>query len=281
MVPWAVPPWALRPWAARPVLRRCPTVPPQARIFPRVPRTTTRTTKRQHATPRTPLEAAEAIDDARLRRFGRLLRRWYRRHARDLPWRRTSDPYAILVSELMLQQTQVPRVIPRWHDFLARFPTLHHVAVAEPHEVEAAWAGLGYYARARNLHRTARLVTRDGADPAATLPADVDALRTLPGLGRYTAGAVASFAYRRRAPLVDTNVERVLRRVFLPTAAPKASATHRATWRLAERSLPVHRDAIWTHNQALMELGALVCTARVARCEVCPVRGVCATGGAG
>jgi A/G-specific adenine glycosylase len=225
-------------------------------------------------------DATEAIDDVRLRRFGRLLRAWYRRHARDLPWRRTSDPYAILVSELMLQQTQVPRVIPRWHEFLARFPTLHHVAVAEAHEVEEAWAGLGYYARARNLHRTARLVTRDGADPAATLPADVATLRALPGLGRYTAGAVASFAYRRRAPLVDTNVERVLRRVFLPAAPPKAAATQRAVWALAERSLPRGGDAVWTHNQALMELGALVCTARVARCGECPVRGVCGTGGA-
>jgi A/G-specific adenine glycosylase len=224
-------------------------------------------------------DAAATVDDARIRRFGALLRAWYRRNARDLPWRRTSDPYRILVSELMLQQTQVPRVIPRWAEFLERFPTLHHVAVAEVHEVEDAWAGLGYYARARNLHRTARLVTRDGADPAATLPADVEALRVLPGLGRYTAGAVSSFAYRRRAPLVDTNVERVLRRVFLPTAAPRAGATERAMWTLAERTLPRAGDAVWTHNQALMELGALVCTARIARCDVCPVRAVCATGG--
>lgn len=224
------------------------------------------------------VDDAARVDDARLRRFGRLLRAWYRRNARDLPWRRTSDPYRILVSELMLQQTQVPRVIPRWHAFLERFPTLQHVAEAAVHDVEDAWAGLGYYARARNLHRTARLVTRDGGDPTATLPADVDALRVLPGLGRYTAGAVASFAYRRRAPLVDTNVERVLRRVFLPTAAPKAGATQRAVWTLAERSLPRAGDAVWTHNQALMELGALVCTARIAKCDACPVRAVCATG---
>ena len=231
--------------------------------------TTTRT--------RTPVEEAARIPEERIRGFGRKLRAWYRRNARDLPWRRTSDPYRILVSELMLQQTQVPRVIPRWHEFLERFPTLHSIAVAEVHEVESAWAGLGYYARARNLHRTARLVTRDGADPAATLPDDHTVLATLPGVGRYTAGAVASFAYRRRAPLVDTNVERVLRRVFLPAAAPKAGATQRAAWLLAERSLPRTRDAIWTHNQALMELGALVCTARVAHCGRCPVRSVCGT----
>ena len=206
-----------------------------------------------------------------------MLRAWYRVHARDLPWRRTRDPYAILVSELMLQQTQVLRVIPRWHQFLAQFPTLHTIAVAEVAQVEAAWEGLGYYARARNLHRTARLVTRDGTDAAANLPADADALRELPGIGRYTAGAVASFAYGRRAPLVDTNVARVLQRVFLPRAKRKVASTEHALWELAERSLPRGATAVWTHNQALMEIGALVCTARVMHCAKCPVRAVCAT----
>jgi A/G-specific adenine glycosylase len=205
------------------------------------------------------------------------LRAWYRQHARDLPWRRTSDPYAILVSELMLQQTQVSRVEPRWHEFLAQFPTLHSIAVAEVSEVETAWDGLGYYARARNLHRTARLVTRDGADPAATLPADVEALHALPGIGRYTAGAVSTFAYRRRAPLVDTNVARVLRRVFAPRLPRTSARSERVLWALAEATLPQRGDAAWTHNQALMELGALVCTARVAHCERCPVRSVCAS----
>jgi len=177
----------------------------------------------------------------------------------------------------MLQQTQVLRVVPRWHQFLARFPTLHTIAVAEVTQVEAAWQGLGYYARARNLHRTARLVTRDGADPAATLPSDAAALNALPGIGRYTAGAVSSFAYGRRAPLVDTNVARVLQRVFLPRAKRKVAVTEKALWELAERSLPTRRDAVWTHNQALMEIGALVCTARVMHCGVCPVRDVCGT----
>jgi A/G-specific adenine glycosylase len=212
-----------------------------------------------------------------LRRFGRLLRAWYKRNARDLPWRRTRDPYAILVSELMLQQTQVLRVVPRWHEFLSQFPTLHAIAAASVTQVEEAWDGLGYYARARNLHKTARLVTRDGTDPAATLPPDVAALNALPGIGRYTAGAVSSFAYGRRAPLVDTNVARVLRRVFLPRARAKTAATDRALWELAERSLPRASDAVWTHNQALMELGALVCTARVMHCTACPVRSVCGT----
>lgn len=177
----------------------------------------------------------------------------------------------------MLQQTQVLRVVPRWHEFLARFPTLHTIAVAEVAQVEAAWEGLGYYARARNLHRTARLVTRDGTDPQATLPTNTVALNALPGIGRYTAGAVASFAYGRRAPLVDTNVARVLQRVFLPRAKRKIAVTENALWELAERSLPTRPDAVWTHNQALMEIGAMVCTARVKRCGICPVHSVCAT----
>jgi A/G-specific adenine glycosylase len=177
----------------------------------------------------------------------------------------------------MLQQTQVLRVVPRWQAFLDRFPTLHTVAVAEVAHVEAAWEGLGYYARARNLHRTARIVTRDGADPHATLPPTVATLNALPGIGRYTAGAVASFAYGRRAPLVDTNVARVLQRVFLPRTKRKDSATENALWELAERSLPMKPDAVWTHNQALMEIGALVCTARVMHCTICPVTQVCAT----
>ena len=215
-------------------------------------------------------------DDA-LRRFGRLLRAWYRINARDLPWRRTRDPYAILVSELMLQQTQVLRVEPRWREFLERFPTLHSIANSSQSQVEEAWDGLGYYARARNLHKTARLVTRDGRDAAATLPSDAESLRALPGIGRYTAGAVASFAYGKRTPLVDTNVARVLQRVFLPNAKRKVAATEHALWELAERSLPRASAAVWTHNQALMEIGALICTARVVHCSRCPVRTVCRT----
>ena len=218
------------------------------------------------AAPLVPREAARA--------FGRRLRTWYRRNARDLPWRRTRDPYRILVSELMLQQTQVSRVVTKYAEFLGRFPTLHHVAAAPPRRVAEAWRGLGYYARARNLHRLARTVV--AADPA-TLPADPAALRALPGIGAYTAGAVASFAYERRAPLVDTNVARVLRRVFAPDVDPKRGAGARAIWRIAAELLPRTGRATWTHNQALMELGALVCTARARHCERCPVRPVCET----
>src|SRR5678816_1069577 len=207
--------------------------------------------------------------------FGRKLRAWYRRNARDLPWRRTRDPYEILVSELMLQQTQVSRVITRWGEFLERFPSLDHVARAEPARVMEAWEGLGYYARARNLHRLAREVTDGGRAPERQLPADPSALRALPGIGAYTAGAVASFAYLQRAALVDTNVARVLKRVFAPSAKLKTSGGQRIVWEIAESILPRTGRATWTHNQALMELGALVCTARVAHCARCPVRSLC------
>ena len=209
--------------------------------------------------------------------FGRKLRAWYRANARDLPWRRTRDPYHILVSEVMLQQTQVVRVLEYYDAFLARFPSLRHLARARPREVREAWDGLGYYARARNLHRLAREVTDAGAR-VATLPADPTELRALPGIGAYTAGAVASFAYGRRAELVDTNVARVLRRAFAPDADPKTTGGQKRLWAIARALLPRTGRASWFHNQALMELGAVVCTDRVARCEACPVRADCATG---
>jgi len=217
-----------------------------------------------------------AIPPERLREFGRRLRAWYRRHSRDLPWRRTRDPYHVLVSELMLQQTQVARVVDYYGAFLSRFPTLRHVAEADVHDVTAAWQGLGYYARARNLHALARRLTV-GPDAPGVLPAEPAALRALPGVGAYTAGAVASFAYERRAALVDTNVARVLRRVFAPQLRPKSTAEAKAAWALAEATLPRCGRHAWTHNQALMELGALVCTARLRHCHGCPLTRVCAT----
>ena len=221
--------------------------------------------------------AAPPIDDRRVREFGLRLRRWFRRHGRDLPWRATRDPYRVLVSELMLQQTQVARVLPKYADFLAAFPTLHHIARARPARVTEAWAGLGYYARARNLHALAKHVTDRGRDLNGTLPADVGALRALPGIGAYTAGAVSSFAYERRAELVDTNVARVIRRVFAPEVDAKSGAGQRRLWSIARELLPRTGKACWTHNQAIMELGALVCTARIAHCARCPVTSVCQT----
>jgi A/G-specific adenine glycosylase len=210
--------------------------------------------------------------------FSRKLRAWFKRNARDLPWRRTRDAYQVLVSELMLQQTQVSRVVDYYGEFLDRFPTLADVARAKPAAVMEAWEGLGYYARARNLHRLANTVTDGGNQPDGRLPADPEALRALPGIGAYTAGAVASFAYERRAALVDTNVARVLKRAFAPKADVKTTKGNRTVWEIAETLLPKTGSATWTHNQALMELGALVCTARVANCGQCPVRTVCKTG---
>jgi len=214
------------------------------------------------------------VDSRRAIAFRRRLHAWYRRNARDLPWRRTRDAYHVLVSELMLQQTQVSRVVTYYAEFLDRFPTLSDVARAKPAAVMEAWEGLGYYARARNLHALAKRVTDDGNNPTA-LPSTTDELRALPGIGAYTAGAVSSFAYERRAALVDTNVARVLRRVFAPRVDAKTTSGQRKLWTLAEELLPRTGRATWTHNQALMELGALVCTARIAHCGQCPVRPVC------
>lgn len=209
--------------------------------------------------------------------FRRKLHAWFRANGRDLPWRKTRDPYAVLVSELMLQQTQVARVVDFYARFLERFPTVHDVARARPAHVREAWAGLGYYARARNLHALARTVTDRGRTEVAAFPRSAAGLQELPGVGAYTAGAVASFAFERRAALVDTNVARVLARVFAPRLDPKRSRDQRKLWTIAEAILPRTGRATWTHNQSLMELGALVCTARVARCDACPVRTVCAS----
>ena len=201
--------------------------------------------------------------------FRRRLLAWFRRHGRDLPWRRTRDPYQVLVSEFMLQQTQVARVEAYYHRFLARYPTLEALAASEPALVRESWAGLGYYRRAANLHRLAQEVVREHA---GVIPADPETLRRLPGVGRYTAGAVASFAYEQATPAVDTNVARVIRRAF------GRRHSDRRVWEVAEVITPRRGKAAWAFNQAIMELGALVCTARVARCGACPVRPACATG---
>ena len=174
----------------------------------------------------------------------------------------------------MLQQTQVSRVLEFYARFLERFPSLDALAAARPAAVREQWEGLGYYARARNLHALSRRVTRDGD---GTLPADPTALRALPGIGPYTAGAVASFAFERPAALVDTNVARVIARLFAPHLRPKRARDLSRIWRIAEAILPRRGPTAWTHNQAIMELGALVCTARVRRCDVCPVAQACVT----
>jgi len=204
--------------------------------------------------------------------FRRALAAWYRKAARDLPWRRTRDPYAVLVSEFMLQQTQVSRVLDYYGPFLRRYPTIAHLARARPATVREAWDGLGYYRRAANLHRLAReVVSRHGG----RLPREIEELRRLPGVGAYTAGAVATFAFERPAAAVDTNVARVLGRAFLGRDRVKGAAGTTAVARLAEALQPRRGRSAWTFNQALMELGALVCTARSPRCADCPVGGLC------
>jgi A/G-specific adenine glycosylase len=205
--------------------------------------------------------------------FRRRLLRWFRREGRDLPWRRTRDPYQVVVSEFMLQQTQVNRVEGYYHRFLQRYPSLEALAVAPPAMVRESWEGLGYYRRAANLQLLAQTVMREHS---GVIPAEPVELMRLPGVGRYTAGAVASFAYERPTPAVDTNVARVLRRAFHPRL--KKASAQRVLWRTATALLPRRGKTAWSFNQAIMELGALVCTARVARCGECPVRLACATG---
>jgi A/G-specific adenine glycosylase len=222
-----------------------------------------KSTPRPHGT--APPRAAE---------FRRRLLRWFRRHGRDLPWRRTRDPYHITVAEFMLQQTQVSRVEAYYRRFLDQYPTVEALARSEPAAVREAWAGLGYYRRAANLHRLARTVIERHE---GVIPSDAAGLMALPGVGRYTAGAVASFAYQRATPAIDTNVARVIRRAFLPRLAP--GRQERRLWETGAAIMPRRNGAVaWAFNQAIMELGALVCTARVARCGECPVSGACATG---
>jgi A/G-specific adenine glycosylase len=208
--------------------------------------------------------------------FTRKLLAWFDRHGRDLPWRRTRDPYRVLVSEFMLQQTQVSRVTEYYPRFLERFPTVEHLARARPRAVREEWDGLGYYARASNLHALARVVSRDFS---GELPSNPDDLIKLPGVGRYTAGAVATFAYEKPVPAVDTNVARVIRRAFLTEQGARSSTSGaKAVWRLAEAIVPKSGKRAWKFNQAIMELGALICVARKPRCPECPVRVVCRTG---
>ncbi len=209
-----------------------------------------------------PKSTPRARKPKRAQAFTRKLLAWYRRAARDLPWRQTREPYAIVVSEFMLQQTQVSRVLEFYPRFMERFPTVYDLARAKPKAVREAWDGLGYYARAANLHALARVVSTTNG---GRLPEDPDELEELPGVGRYTAGAVACFAYEKPVAAVDTNVKRVLQRVFKATDV----------WRLAEAIVPRNGKRAYAFNQALMELGALVCVARRPKCPECPVNREC------
>jgi A/G-specific adenine glycosylase len=211
-------------------------------------------------------------DAASVRAFQRRLLGWYARHGRDLPWRRTRDPYRVLVSEIMLQQTQVERVIPKYHQFLARYPTIHDLAAAPAREVRRLWYPLGYNIRPIRLHRIAReAVARYGGH----LPESADGLRALPGVGPYTVGAVLTFAYGRDAAILDTNVRRVLTRVFVGPRRARRLRGDRALWDLARHLVPRGRG--YDFNQALMDFGATCCTPRRPGCPTCPMRRCCAS----
>jgi A/G-specific adenine glycosylase len=205
-------------------------------------------------------------------RFRRRLLAWYRRHRRDLPWRRTENPYHILVSEIMLQQTQVDRVVPKYHQFLDRYPTLEALAASAPEEVKRLWYPLGYNVRPLNLRGIACEAV---ASYRGRLPDDDAALRRMRGIGRYTAGAVRCFAYGRAVPIVDTNVRRVLGRVFLGPRRLERLRGQKTIWDLAAALVPVR--TAYDYNQALMDFGATWCTARAPRCGPCPMRRFCAT----
>ena len=197
------------------------------------------------------------------------LLRWYRRHGRALPWRATRDPYRILLSETMLQQTQVQRALAAYPRFLRRFPSLRSLARAPLRDVLIAWRGMGYNNRAVRLHALARHVRANGG----RLPRTVPELQALPGIGRYTAHAVLAFAFGHHLPVVDVNVRRVLSRLFWTMPSPSALQPEAAVWEHAAALLPRKRAYDW--NQALMDLGALVCTARRPRCTECPVAALC------
>ena len=203
------------------------------------------------------------------RRFRQRLLSWYRRHGRDLPWRKTDDPYHILVSEIMLQQTQVDRVLPKYAEWLEKYPSLHALATAPEGDVTQTWRPLGYNIRPKRLQSIAReaVARYDGQ-----LPADEETLLSFKGIGQYTAGAIRSFAFRERAAILDTNVARVLFRVFVAKGDPKSHAMTKHLWTVSAAVLP--RD-VFDFNQALMDFGAMVCSARNPKCLVCPMSKGC------
>src|SRR5881394_2111328 len=206
------------------------------------------------------------------RRFRQRLLTWYGRHGRDLPWRKTDDPYHILVSEIMLQQTQVDRVLPKYAEWLDKYPSMEVLALAPEQDVTRTWYPLGYNIRPKRLQSIAR---ESVAKYGGQLPSDEETLLSFKGIGAYTAGAIRSFAFRQRAAILDTNVARVLFRVFVGSGDPKSHAMKRHLWTLSETLVPT-RD-VFDFNQALMDFGAMVCVARNPRCLVCPLATDCRT----
>jgi A/G-specific adenine glycosylase len=218
--------------------------------------------------------------------IARSIVRWFQKNARDLPWRRTRDPYGIWISEVMLQQTQVKTVIPYWERWMQLFPDVHALANAPEEQVLRAWEGLGYYTRARNLQRAARIISTDNR---GEFPRDFEQVLALPGVGRYTAGAICSIAFGQPAPILDGNVARVLSRLFVITGNPRELNTKEQLWKIGAQLVLAafgekrnkKESRCSELNQGLMELGATICTPRDPDCGKCPVRtacGACASG---
>jgi A/G-specific adenine glycosylase len=203
-------------------------------------------------------------------KFSKKLLFWYGHASRKLPWRGSQDPYRVWVSEIMLQQTRVEAVMPYFMRWMKRYPGIRELAAASEQDVLALWEGLGYYSRARNLHKSARIVMEehDGG-----LPRDLTALVSLPGIGRYTAGAIASIAFGQDVPTLDANIRRVYARVFNMAQAADSPTGEETLWKLAEQNLPKGRAG--DYNQALMDLGATICIPKKPRCDLCPLTELC------
>lgn len=212
------------------------------------------------------------VDKKTIRFFQATLIKWYKKNGRDLPWRNTRNPYHILVSEMMLQQTQVIRVEKDfYYQFLKKFPSFEALANASEEEVIKAWEGLGYYNRAKNLHKIAKIIVSDFNNK---FPTDYDKILKFPGIGEYTAGAILSFAFNLPYPIVDTNVERIINRMFLPNHnITSKTKLMRIIWEIAGQLLL--RSDSFTFNQAILDLGALICIAQKPRCAKCPMRPIC------
>ena len=202
--------------------------------------------------------------------FRRRVLAWYRANGRDLPWRQTRDPYKVLVSEVMLQQTQVDRVLPKYHEWLGRYPDFESLAAADEGDVVRTWYPLGYNIRPKRL----QAIARESVDRfQGSLPDDEETLRSFKGIGAYTAGAVMSFAFGKRAAILDTNVARVLFRTFVGRGDARSHAMDKHLWEVSRAVLP-HRH-VYDFNQALMDLGATVCAARNPQCRRCPLKSQC------
>lgn len=231
--------------------------------------------KRREQKEKKPVTLLEKVDQKKAR-FRRSLLAWFRRSARELPWRRTRDPYKVWLSEVLLQQTRVQTALPYYQRFVEAFPTVHALAEAKEERVLKLWEGLGYYSRARNLHRAAKTIVRDlGGD----FPTTADEWQKIPGVGRYTACAIASIVFGESVPVVDGNVKRILSRVFNIAECIDDAKTQRLLWAIARKLVP--RASPGDFNQALMEFGSRICKPRSPGCEDCPLSKICDAKSAG